>query len=160
MPTAEEKKLIEDGWSPEELSLRKKMLKGVAVVISVRKKGLHPKLLEWAKAMGLHTYIGRYSQFTGHTQSIWHNPYKLQGEDRGSTLERYEEYLTGNPGLMRYLGELKGHALGCWCKPNACHGDVLVKYINGLPDDAPKIPLPPGKYELIKPVEEKGTPDD
>jgi hypothetical protein len=30
--------------------------------------------------------------------------------------------------LMAQLpSELKGKKLGCWCKPNACHGDVLAE---------------------------------
>ena len=27
------------------------------------------------------------------------------------------------------LDELKGKILGCWCKPNKCHGDVLIKLL-------------------------------
>lgn len=27
---------------------------------------------------------------------------------------------------MAALSELKGKTLGCWCKPNPCHGDVLL----------------------------------
>ena len=30
---------------------------------------------------------------------------------------------------MRRLHELNGTTLGCWCKPNPCHGDVLVKLV-------------------------------
>ncbi len=26
---------------------------------------------------------------------------------------------------------LKGKILGCWCKPLACHGDVIVEYLEG-----------------------------
>lgn len=29
---------------------------------------------------------------------------------------------------MAALPELKGR-LGCWCKPEACHGDVLVELL-------------------------------
>jgi hypothetical protein len=30
--------------------------------------------------------------------------------------------------LMTQLAtELKGKVLGCWCKPDACHGDVLAE---------------------------------
>lgn len=25
--------------------------------------------------------------------------------------------------------ELEGKNLGCWCKPEACHGDILVELI-------------------------------
>lgn len=31
-----------------------------------------------------------------------------------------------------YLGELRGHDLGCWCKPGEpCHADVLLEIANG-----------------------------
>jgi hypothetical protein len=30
---------------------------------------------------------------------------------------------------MERLKELEGKALGCWCKPKSCHGDVLIKLI-------------------------------
>ena len=28
---------------------------------------------------------------------------------------------------MNRLAELDGKTLGCWCAPNPCHGDVLVR---------------------------------
>jgi hypothetical protein len=31
------------------------------------------------------------------------------------------------PELMAALGEIRGKVLGCWCKPAACHGDVLAR---------------------------------
>jgi len=31
---------------------------------------------------------------------------------------------------MKKLPELKGKILGCWCKPNKFHGDILIKSIN------------------------------
>ena len=27
---------------------------------------------------------------------------------------------------------LKGKTLGCWCVPLPCHGDVIIKYLEGL----------------------------
>jgi len=26
---------------------------------------------------------------------------------------------------------LKNRVLGCWCKPLACHGDIIVEYLDG-----------------------------
>ena len=31
---------------------------------------------------------------------------------------------------MNDLDELKGKTLGCWCKPNNCHGDILIELAN------------------------------
>jgi hypothetical protein len=33
------------------------------------------------------------------------------------------------PELLDYLHELEEKVLGCWCKPKACHGDILVKLV-------------------------------
>lgn len=64
-------------------------------------------------------YIGRPSK--------WGNPFKI-GKDgtREEVVELYLEYILGNDELMAALPELKGKALGCWCAPLPCHGDILV----------------------------------
>ena len=80
-------------------------------------------------------YIGR--------PSIWGNPYtdvmnhKTLAQyivaNREEAIQKYETYirekLEKDPELKKELLELKGKRLGCWCKPKACHGDVLVKLI-------------------------------
>ena len=65
-------------------------------------------------------YIGR--------QSIWGNPFKI-GPDgtRDEVIEKYRVWVKQQPMIMHSLKELKGKTLGCWCKPHACHGDVLVE---------------------------------
>ncbi len=35
-----------------------------------------------------------------------------------------------NPALREKLPELKGKILGCWCAPEACHGDILAELAN------------------------------
>lgn len=65
-------------------------------------------------------YIGRPSK--------WGNPFKITGDEtREQVIEKYRQWLLGNPILMSQLPELKGKVLGCWCKPKACHGDVLAE---------------------------------
>ena len=68
-------------------------------------------------------YIGRPSK--------WGNPFSI-GKDgtRKEVIEKYEKYILENEELMNDLHELEGKILGCWCKPKACHGDVLVKLVN------------------------------
>jgi Domain of unknown function (DUF4326) len=39
----------------------------------------------------------------------------------------YREHILANPELLNQLHELKDKTLGCWCKPEKCHGDVLVE---------------------------------
>ena len=67
-------------------------------------------------------YIGRPSK--------WGNPFKV-GRDGNNTecKEKYREYIKNRKDLLDSLDELKGRALGCWCKPKDCHGDVLVELI-------------------------------
>jgi hypothetical protein len=67
-------------------------------------------------------YIGRPSK--------WGNPFKV-GRDgtREEVIEKYREWIKTQPELLAQLGELRGKILGCWCKPKACHGDVLVELI-------------------------------
>lgn len=68
-------------------------------------------------------YIGRPSK--------WGNPFEI-GKDgtRKEVIEKYEKWLRSNQKLMNDLHELRGKVLGCWCKPHACHGDVLVRLAN------------------------------
>jgi Domain of unknown function (DUF4326) len=66
-------------------------------------------------------YIGRPSK--------WGNPFKI-GKDgsREEVIQKYRDWVLTNPVLItRVSTELKGKKLGCWCKPNTCHGDVLAE---------------------------------
>ena len=68
-------------------------------------------------------YIGRPGK--------WGNPYSI-GKDgsRSEVIEKYRKYLLANKELLNDLHELDGKILGCWCKPKACHGDVLAEFVN------------------------------
>lgn len=77
-------------------------------------------------------YIGRPGK--GQT-SIWGNPARV-GIDgtQGECVQLFENLMRKrikeNPDY--WLGELKklkGKTLGCFCKPRACHGDIIVKLI-------------------------------
>lgn len=72
-------------------------------------------------------YIGRGSK--------WGNPFSI-GKDgtREEVIEKYRQYIMGSPQLLKDLYELKGKILGCWCKPLACHGDVLLDLVEELGD--------------------------
>jgi hypothetical protein len=65
-------------------------------------------------------YIGRPSK--------WGNPFVI-GKDgsREDVVIKYKEWILTQPDLLNDLKELKGKVLGCWCSPQACHGDVLVE---------------------------------
>lgn len=74
-------------------------------------------------------YIGR----AGKGQSgYFGNPFVLNaGETRGSTIERYEKYarerIKTDTEFRTNVRKLYGKRLFCFCKPHACHGDVLEK---------------------------------
>lgn len=66
-------------------------------------------------------YIGR--------PSIFGNPFII-GRDgnRREVIQLYREYAKDNEELLEALFSLPSNSvLGCYCKPLACHGDVLVE---------------------------------
>ena len=76
-------------------------------------------------------YIGR-RQWCGKEvfeASPWANPFSVKKWGREVAIKRYEEKLRGKPELLAHLPELEGKILACWCKPKACHGDVLLRLI-------------------------------
>lgn len=73
-------------------------------------------------------YIGRVCNMGGWrlTQSKWQNPFPVKKFGRDESLKRYKDYIEKNTNnLYDQLEELAGKRLGCWCKPERCHGDVL-----------------------------------
>lgn len=70
-----------------------------------------------------------------HVASEWANPYRVQ-ESIGETLDRYSDWLdrklADDPAATGRLLSLRGKRLGCWCKPNPCHADVLIRKIEEL----------------------------
>lgn len=67
-------------------------------------------------------YIGRPSK--------WGNPFSVVEYGREEAIGLYEAWLETKPALLAALPELRGKALGCWCAPRACHGDVLSRLAN------------------------------
>lgn len=76
-------------------------------------------------------YIGRPSK--------WGNPYshkegtlaEFKTATRKEAIEAFRDYILNGKGvhLLEDLDELEGKTLGCWCKPQSCHGDILVEII-------------------------------
>ena len=58
--------------------------------------------------------------------------YKTHTE-KGDTLACYKVYLEARAAadetFRTRLLSLKGRVLGCFCKPKACHGDIIVTWI-------------------------------
>src|SRR5208337_4180730 len=70
-------------------------------------------------------YIGR--EYGGLPASKWQNPFNEHLYGRAGCIELYEHRIRKTPELITALYELSDQALGCWCYPDYCHGDVLVK---------------------------------
>lgn len=71
-------------------------------------------------------YIGHRNNRYGLPESIWANPHYKDDCSQEEKVERFEAYLKKRPDLLAQLHALKGKRLACWCKPKACHGDVLA----------------------------------
>jgi hypothetical protein len=89
-----------------------------------------PKVLN-KRAVGIPkdaVYIGRGRG------SKWGNPFVIDKDgSRADVIEQYERWLCDSPEGQRLLGrigELRGRDLVCWCAPEACHGDVLLRLAN------------------------------
>lgn len=70
-------------------------------------------------------YIGRPGPFG--------NPFVMtETTDRRKAVELFKGWILAQPDLVRRVRrELKGKTLGCYCKPLACHGDILAEIADG-----------------------------
>lgn len=64
-------------------------------------------------------YIGRPEK--------WGNPFFVGEYGRDDCILKYKLWLNTQRDLLLEIPKLKGKTLGCWCSPEACHGDVLSK---------------------------------
>ena len=113
-------------------------------VANLRKQNpCRENLREWMNDEN-NVYIGRAgivfidNQRFPKESSIWANPYKV-GEKKGQytreeSLQLYETYIRekikSSDTMKEELNKLKGKTLGCWCHPEPCHGDILLKIVN------------------------------
>ena len=83
------------------------------------------------KSTPSYEYIGR--------GSYWGNPYSMyeEGDDREEVIRKYKydfDYEKFPNKEKSEVYKLAGKRLGCFCKPQACHGDVLAEYLNSWDD--------------------------
>lgn len=89
----------------------------------------------------VHCKKERYDVYIGRP-SKWGNPFTHKEGTRADfilptrfeAIEAYGKWITEGDGrhLLKDLHELKGKILGCWCKPQSCHGDILKDLVNKL----------------------------
>lgn len=77
-------------------------------------------------------YIGR--------GSILGNPYRIgRGFNRKEAIEAYKKYarkrIANDPEFRRAIAGTKDKTLVCFCKPLACHGDVIEQLERELSDE-------------------------
>lgn len=80
-------------------------------------------------------YIGR--------GSVWGNPFTHKENtkaehivgSRDEAVAAYREWIQTQPELLAQLHTLKGKTLACYCKPAACHGDILAEMADALGED-------------------------
>lgn len=76
-------------------------------------------------------YIGRGSKWGCPYTIIKDRPTLAKEivDTKEEALAKYKEYVLASPELVNSLDELEGKTLGCFCKPDKCHGDVLLELL-------------------------------
>lgn len=130
---------------------------GGGEVISVKMDSLRNKYgkskyanqMEWEQDSDNHVYIGRGNSVRikmdteeGMKYVPWPkigspfaNPFPAKKHGRDESIRLYKDYIKeklGDPEIYEQFKKLKGKTLGCWCKPNACHGDALLELLEEL----------------------------
>ena len=112
----------------------------MTTIINVKVKNIRPAyntLHDWMEN-DKHEYIGRggvvfiNGERFPKISSKWSNPYTVKQCGRDKCLELYETFIREKiekEGIDE-LKKLQNKVLGCWCKPELCHGDVLIKILN------------------------------
>ena len=78
-------------------------------------------------------YESKYDVYIGRG-SKWGNPYVIgKHGNRDEVIAKYREHLRSQVRsgevTVNDLKSLNGKRLGCFCRPKACHGDVIVRAV-------------------------------
>ena len=95
---------------------------------------VNKSFLSWDQARDpRYIYIGRPTK--------WGNPWShklsrfpdtIKVKTRDESVENFRRYLRERPELIEAVRrELRGKFLVCFCRPHACHGDVLARVADG-----------------------------
>lgn len=88
-----------------------------------------------AQVLNKHTLRGASGVYIGRGTK-WGNPFKI-GEhgDRAAVITKHEQWLRDQHHLLRDLHELRGKNVICFCAPQGCHGDLLIRLANGTREE-------------------------
>jgi hypothetical protein len=98
-------------------------------VVNIKDRRLHR---DWKERGGV--YIGRRNRWHLVGNSSFAHPVR-EGEviDRPESIALYKDWfyqqLDTEPGFGEAVEQLRGKMLVCWCKPEKCHGDIIVEYL-------------------------------
>jgi hypothetical protein len=117
-----ETKIIEDLGIP----LRRIKI-SITRVVNIKKETQFTGVKRNAK----YEYIGR--------GSYWGNPYSMfaEGDSRDEVIRKFKYDFDNEKFAKKDISEvykLVGKRLGCFCKPDTCHGDVLADFLNKWDD--------------------------
>lgn len=76
----------------------------------------------------VHCKKSSYTIYCGRPSPLG-NPFEIgPGCTREQAIEKFEEHARNSPDLLEWIRVLPEDAiLGCWCKPKACHCDIIIK---------------------------------
>ena len=88
------------------------------------------------KTKVVHCKKEKYDVYIGRP-SIFGNPFSIgKNGIREEVIEKYKKYfynrINNDNNFRNKIIALSGKTLGCWCKPQACHGDIIVLYLDNL----------------------------
>jgi hypothetical protein len=124
-------------WKHRDLSERHKQTGSGANSLFVRHQERKRKPIMQTVVVNIHkepfdVYIGRRGQGQ---DGYFGNPFRI-GISREDAVERFERYFADriekDSEFRRRVLKLKGKRLGCFCKPKACHGDVIADWLNKM----------------------------
>lgn len=110
----------------KSISLRRLNIK-ISRVINIKRELQFKNI----KSTDKYEYIGR--------GSYWGNPYSMYeaGDDRNEVIRKFKYDFDFDKFPNKKKSEvysLAGKRLGCFCKPEACHGDILADFLNSWDD--------------------------
>jgi len=109
--------LDEEKWTVGEKQRRQVVIDGGTIVANIKTDG---NIIQWAE---MNDYLIKIDR-----SSDWGNPFILPIDgDRDTVCDNYATYLGMKPSLLNRLNELRGKVLACWCYPERCHGEELIR---------------------------------
>jgi hypothetical protein len=74
--------------------------------------------------------------FYGGRGGDWGNPFVMGRDgDRATVIAKHERWLRDQHHLLRRLDELRGRDGVCFCAPEACHLDLVVRLANSTREE-------------------------